>query len=191
MKDLIIGGPFNVQGVSETPSRNRVLSCRPSTPSEERPCAAEIVERLAPQAFRRPLTEQDRESLMGFYDLGYEEGGFEVGVRTIVEALLASPDFIFRFEEAPADVELGDLYRISDVDLAARLSYFLWALPPDEELLRLAAEDRLSDPATLEAQVDRMLEDPRSEALATRFAAQWLRLDDLEKVHPDRLMFPA
>ncbi len=190
MKDLIVGGPFNVQGVSETPSRQRVLNCRPETESEERPCAAEIVERLGPQAFRRPLTDRDRESLMGFYDLGYDEGGFEVGVRTVVEALLASPDFIFRFEEAPADVEVGDLYRISDVDLAARLSYFMWALPPDEELLRLAAEERLSDPATLEAQVDRLLADPRSEALATRFAAQWLRLDDLEKVHPDRLMFP-
>jgi len=190
MKDLIIGGPFNVTGVSETPSRQQVLSCRPSEPSEERPCAAEIIERLAPKAFRRPLTVDDRESLLGFYDMGSEEGGFEVGVRTAIEAMLASPDFIFRFEEAPADVQIGDTYRITDTDLASRLSYFLWALPPDQELLRLAGEGRLSEPEVLDAQVDRMLQDPRSEALATRFAAQWLRLDDLDKVHPDRLMFP-
>jgi hypothetical protein len=190
MKDLVIGGPYDVRGVSETPSRRQVLSCTPSAPSEERPCAAEIVERLAPKAFRRPINDEDRAALMSFYELGYEEGGFEVGVRTVVEALLASPDFIFRFESAPAGIELGETYRISDVDLASRLSYFLWALPPDEELLRLAAENRLSDPAVLDAQVDRMLQDPRSEALSTRFAAQWLRLDDLEKVHPDRLLFP-
>lgn len=190
MKDLILHGPVNVTGVSETPSREHILSCRPSEPSEERPCAEEIIERLGPEAFRRPLTDEDRESLMSFYELGYEEGGFEIGIRTVVEALLASPDFIFRFEEAPADVQEGDVYRINDVDLAARLSYFLWGLPPDDELIQLAAENRLSDPEVLDAQVDRMLEDPRSEALATRFAAQWLRLDDLDKVHPDRLMFP-
>ena len=190
MKDLIIGGPFNVTGVSETPSRQHVFSCRPSEASEQRACAAEIIERLAPKAFRRPLTEDDRESLLGFYDMGQEEGGFEVGVRTAIEAMLASPDFIFRFEEAPADVQIGETYRITDTDLASRLSYFLWALPPDQELLRLAGEGRLSDPEVLDAQVDRMLQDPRSEALATRFAAQWLRLDDLDKVHPDRLMFP-
>ena len=190
MKDLIIGGPFNVTGVSETPSRQYVFSCRPSEPSEERPCAVEIIERLAPEAFRRPLTENDRESLLGFYDMGSEEGGFEVGVRTVIEAILASPDFIFRFEEAPADVEIGDTYRITDTNLASRLSYFLWALPPDQELLSLASEGRLAEPDVLDAQVDRMLQDPRSEALATRFAAQWLRLDDLDKVHPDRLMFP-
>ena len=190
MKDLIIGGPYNVTGVSETPSRQHVLSCRPSEASEQRACAAEIIERLAPQAFRRPLTEEDRESLLSFYDMGQEEGGFEVGVRTAIEALLASPDFIFRFEEAPADVQIGETYRITDTDLASRLSYFLWALPPDQELLELAGAGRLSDPDVLDAQVDRMLQDPRSEALSTRFAAQWLRLDDLDKVHPDRLMFP-
>ncbi|MDZ7778908.1 MAG: DUF1592 domain-containing protein [Gemmatimonadota bacterium] len=190
MKDLIIHGPVEVTGVSETPSREHVLSCRPTEPSEERPCAEKIIERLGPEAFRRPLTDEDRESLMSFYEFGYEEGGFEIGIRTVVEALLASPDFIFRFEEAPADVQGGDVYRINDIDLAARLSYFLWGLPPDDELIQLAAENRLSDPEVLDAQVDRMLDDPRSEALATRFAAQWLRLGDLDKVHPDRLMFP-
>ncbi len=190
MKDLVVTGPFDVSGVSDTPSRLHILSCRPSGPSEERPCAAQIVERLAPRAFRRPIDDEDRAALMSFYDLGSSEGGFEVGMRTVIEALLASPDFIFRFEAAPADIQLGQTYRIADLDLASRLSYFLWALPPDDELLSLAGENRLSDPAVLDAQVDRMLDDPRSEALATRFAAQWLRLDDLEKVHPDRLMFP-
>jgi hypothetical protein len=190
MKDLVIGGPYDIQGVSETPSRERILSCRPADGSEERPCASEIIERLGPDAFRRPLTDEDREALLSFYDLGYAEGGFEVGIRTVVEALLASPDFIFRFEEAPEGVQVGDVYQISDLDLASRLSYFLWGLPPDDELLDLAAQGRLSNPEVLDGQVDRMLEDPRSEALATRFAAQWLRLDDLDKVHPDRLMFP-
>lgn len=190
MKDMIVNGPFEVSGVSETPSRARILSCRPEQPSEERACAAQIIERLAPQAFRRPITDQDREALMGFYEFGEAEGGFEVGIRTVVEALLASPDFIFRFEEAPEGVQVGEVYAIRDIDLASRLSYFLWGLPPDQQLIELAAEEKLSDPEVLEAQVDRMLDDPRSEALATRFAAQWLRLDDLDKVHPDRLMYP-
>jgi hypothetical protein len=190
LKDLVIAGPTGVTGVSETPSRRLIFSCRPTTPSQERPCAEEIVERLAPRAFRRPLTDADRVALMRFYDLGVDEGGFEVGVRTTVEAMLASPDFVFRMEEAPRGVRTGENYRISDVDLAARLSFFIWALPPDRELRDLAADGDLSDPDVLERQVLRMIDDPRSEALATRFAAQWLRLDDLEKVHPDRLMYP-
>jgi hypothetical protein len=190
LKDMVITGPYDVTGVSETPSRQHIFSCRPTKPAEEAPCAAEIIDRLGPQAFRRPLTDADRESLMSFFELGREEGGFELGVRTVIEAMLASPDFIFRFEEAPSDVEPGSIYRISDQDLAARLSYFLWGLPPDTELRELAAEGELSEEDVLEEQVRRMLEDPRSEALATRFAAQWLRLDDLDKVHPDRLMFP-
>ncbi|MDH3424848.1 MAG: DUF1592 domain-containing protein, partial [Gemmatimonadota bacterium] len=190
LKDLVVAGPTDVKGVSETPTRRLIFSCRPTTPNEERPCAAEIVSRLGPKAFRRPLTDDDRDALMRFYEMGMEEGGFEVGVRTALEAMLASPDFIFRLEEAPAGVETGENYRISDVDLATRLSFFLWGLPPDEELLRLAAEDDLSDDDVLRRQVERMLDDPRSEALATRFAAQWLRLDDLDKVHPDRLLFP-
>ena len=190
LKDLVVAGPTAVTGVSETPSRTRIFSCRPTTAAEERPCAREIIARLGPQAFRRPLTEDDEQALLSFYDLGVEEGGFEVGVRTAIEAMLASPDFVFRMEEAPRGVELGDNYEITDADLATRLSYFLWGLPPDEELRTLAAEGDLSDEDVLEEQVRRMLEDERSEALATRFAAQWLRLDDLDKVHPDRLLYP-
>jgi hypothetical protein len=190
LKDLVVAGPTGVTGVSETPARRRIFSCRPTTVAEERSCARTIVDRLGPQAFRRPLTDDDAAALMDFYDLGVKEGGFEVGVRTALEAMLASPDFVFRMEEAPRGVRAGETYEISDSDLAARLSFFLWGLPPDEELRTLAASRRLSNDRVLEAQVERMLQDPRSEALATRFAAQWLRLDDLDKVHPDRLLYP-
>jgi len=190
LKDLVVAGPTDVKGVSETPSRRLVFSCRPTTPDEARPCASEIIERLAPKAFRRPLDDDDREALLGFYEMGADEGGFEIGVRTAIEAMLASPDFVFRMEEAPHDVEIGENYRIADVDLASRMSFFVWGLPPDDELLSLAAAGKLSEPSVLRAQVERMLADERSEALATRFAAQWLRLDDLDKVHPDRLLFP-
>jgi hypothetical protein len=127
---------------------------------------------------------------MGFYYNGEEEGGFEVGVRFAVEAMLASPHFIFRFEEWPEGVEPGEIYTVSDIDLASRLSFFLWASPPDAELRELAQEGKLSDDETLRAQTVRMLVDPRSEALSTRFALQWLRLSDLDKLNPDAVMFP-
>lgn len=190
MRDFVIAGPTNVTGVSENPIRERIFTCRPAGAAEERPCAAEIVERLGPAAFRRALTEDDRDALMRFYEMGAEEGGFDVGVRTALEAMLASPHFVFRFEEAPTDVEAGSTYRIADEDLASRLSFFLWGLPPDGELMELAEQGRLSDERVLESQVRRMLSDPRSEALSTRFAAQWLRLQDLEKVHPDVRFYP-
>ena len=189
LKDLVILGPENPTGISETPSRRAVFSCRPSSPAETRPCAREIVERLGSKAFRRPLEASEVESLMAFYDLKAEEG-FEDGVRTALQAILASPDFVFRVEETPAGARAGDLYPISDLDLASRLSYFLWGTLPDETLVDLADRGELSDPATLRAQLKRMLADPRAEALGSRFAAQWLRLEDLEKVNPDRLLFP-
>ena len=190
LKDLVVAGPANVTGVSQTPSRERIFTCRPTRSEEAPECASRIIEELGPQAFRRALTDEDRDALMGFYKLGEEDGGFEVGVRTAIEAMLASPDFVFRMEEAPSGIELGDSYRIAGSDLATRLSYFIWGLPPDEELRSIAAEGRLDDSDELERQVSRMLADARSEALATRFAAQWLRLDDLDKVHPDRLLYP-
>ncbi len=127
---------------------------------------------------------------MRFYDEGQAVGGFEIGVRTALQAILASPHFIFRLEEAPPGVEPGTTYRISDLDLASRLSFFLWSLPPDEELVRLAEAGELSEPGTLEAQVLRMLADERADALGSRFAAQWLRLQDLDKVHPDSYWYP-
>ncbi len=190
LKDLVVAGPFRVTGVSDNSIRKRLFSCRPTMRDEERPCAGEIVSKLGARAFRRSLTPDDLDALMRFYEAGAERGGFEQGVRTALEAILASPDFIFRFEEAPPSIEPGSVYRLRDEDLATRLSFFLWGLPPDEELLNLAANDELSKTAELEAQVNRLLADPRAEALGTRFAAQWLRLDDLDKVHPDRLLYP-
>ena len=190
LKDLVVNGPHNPIGVSETPSRRRIFTCRPTSPVEELPCAEEIISRLGTRAFRRPLTDNDLDALMSFYEAGAREGGFETGIRTALQAILASPDFVFRFEEPPAGVEPGESYRIGDIDLASRLSFFLWATPPDEQLMALAGQGKLSDPGVLERQARRMLTDPRSEALGPRFAAQWLRLQDLEKVHPDRLMYP-
>ncbi len=191
LRDVTIRGPLDPQGVSETPSRQRVFTCRPTSPESERPCAREIVARLARQAYRRPLTESDLEGLLSFYDVGASEGGFETGVRTVLEAVLASPHFVFRIEEAPENAPRpGESYRISDIALASRLSYFLWGTQPDEELVSLASSSRLSDSRVLERQVGRMLADPRSESLATRFATQWLRLQDLERVQPDAFWFP-
>ena len=189
IQDFVVRGPFNPTGVSETPSRKRIFTCRPTTPAEARPCASKIVANLGGEAYRRPLSENDMKSLMSFYDEGAKESGFEGGVRTALEAILSSPHFIFRVEEA-AGRKAGDRYPIADLDLASRLSFFLWGEPPDSTLVGLAKRGALSNPQTLEAQTKRMLADPRSEALATRFAAQWLRLQDVEKVHPDALQFP-
>ncbi|HCO13131.1 MAG TPA: hypothetical protein DIT46_03035, partial [Gemmatimonadetes bacterium] len=190
IRDLVIVGPENVTGVSDTPVRRAVFTCRPTSTQDEHGCASSIIERLGAQAFRRPLTDDDREALMGFYDYGAQDGGFEYGVRTALEAMLASPHFVFRFEEAPGDVGPGELYEIEDEDLAVRLSYFLWGLPPDSELRDLAERGQLSDDDVLEEQVERMLSDPRAEALGSRFASQWLRLQDLDKVHPDVRLEP-
>jgi hypothetical protein len=190
LRDLTVVGPHAVTGISETPIREEVFTCRPETPAEERPCAEQILSGLGTQAYRRMLTGDDVRDLLRFYDLGAEDGGFEDGIRTGLQAMLASPYFIFRLEEAPEDAAPGSIYRISDRALASRLSFFLWSAPPDEELIRVAAEGKLSDPEVLDAQVERMLADPRAEALGTRFAAQWLRLQDLEKLHPDAQLYP-
>jgi Protein of unknown function (DUF1592)/Protein of unknown function (DUF1588)/Protein of unknown function (DUF1587)/Protein of unknown function (DUF1595)/Protein of unknown function (DUF1585) len=190
MRDLVIVGPGNVTGVSDTPIRRAIFTCRPTTAGEELPCAESIIDRLGTRAFRRPLTEDDGAALLGFFRSGAEAGGFEIGIRTALEAILASPHFVFRFERVPADARPGRSWAVADADLAARLSYFLWGLPPDEELRGLAADGDLTDDATLEAQVVRMLADPKAEALGTRFAAQWLRLQDLDKVHPDVRLEP-
>ncbi len=190
VKDMVIHGPFTIEGVSETPSRQRIFSCYPEAPSEERACAAEIVDRLGAAAFRRPLTERDREDLLAFYEHGAAEDGFEGGIQMALQAILAAPDFVFRYElPAAGEIRAGEAYRISDLALASRLSFFLWGLPPDDELLEVATEGRLSG-EELETQVRRMLADPRAEALSTRFAAQWLRLQDLSIVNPDGFWFP-
>jgi len=194
MRDLVIGGPLTTVGISDTRVRERIFTCTPAAATEARMCAEQIVSRLGEQAFRRPLSEGDRTALMSFYDDAAADGGFELGVRTALEAMLASPRFVFRFEEPPADiigdVVAGQTYRIGGFALASRLSYFLWAAPPDAELRRVASSGALLDDRVLEAQVLRMLADPKADALGPRFAGQWLRLQDLDKVHPDVRLQP-
>jgi hypothetical protein len=177
-------------GVSETPTRKRIFTCRPKTKAEEKPCADRIIANIGGAAYRRPINADEVKKLGAFYDLGAKDGGFEVGVRTALEAILASPHFVFRFEELPENAKPGERYPIADMDLASRLSFFLWGAPPDTTLISLAKRGKLSDPAVLKAQTKRMLADPRADALATRFASQWLRLPDIEKVHPDALQYP-
>jgi hypothetical protein len=167
-----------------------IFSCRPSKSLSERACAEQIVDRLGTRAYRRGLTKHDRDGLMAFYTQGAKTGGFEEGVRSSLQAILSSPYFVFRFEPVPTNVAPGQNYQISDVDLASRLSFFIWGSIPDDELLKLAEQKKLSEPKTLDRELHRMLADPKSEALATRFAAQWLRLQDLDKVHPDAYLFP-
>ena len=190
LRDLIISGPYHIMGISDTASRRKVFTCRPTVAEEERPCAREIISRLGAEAFRRSLSAADRDELMAFYDQGAKNGGFEIGVRTALEAILASPYFVLRLERQPAGVRPGQSYRISDLDLASRLSFFIWGTPPDAELQTLATSGRLSNPDDLERQTRRLLADPRAEALGTRFAAQWFRLQDLYKVHPDPNFYP-
>jgi hypothetical protein len=193
LMEVFVAGPYRVTGVSASPSRQRIFSCAPTAAALQRGCAESILTRLGTRAYRRPLTVTDKASLMKFYDQGAKAGGdnaFEEGVRLGVQAMLASPHFLFRFEREPTTTTAGTDYRIDDLELATRLSFFLWSTIPDDRLLTLARQKTLHTPAVFSAQVKRMLADPRAEALATRFAAQWLRLQDLEKVHPDAFLFP-
>lgn len=187
---MTLEGPYNPVGVSESPARQRIFSCRPTTPIEELPCAEEIITRLASGAYGRSLNDKEINDLLNFYSLGAADGGFELGIRTALEATLSSPHFLFRMESEPIRAKPGKPYKISPVDLAARLSFFLWGTNPDKELLALAESGKLSRSRVLKTQAERMLADPRSEALATRFASLWLRLQDLDKVQPDAFWFP-
>jgi hypothetical protein len=206
VRDLTIKGPYKITGISETPSRQRIFTCRPTSPAEERPCARQILARLGAEAYRRQLTASEIDRLIPFYEKGAGKsggaggsggpGGFEGGVRAVLEAVLVSPHFIFRLEKEPETARPGGTYRVADVDLASRLSFFLWGAPPDQELLTLAGRGQLSghspqaSQGVLEKQARRMLADPRAEALGERFAAQWLRLQDIDKVHPDPNFYP-
>jgi len=190
MRDLTITGPLKTTGVSETPSRARIFSCRPSQASEEVTCARQIVSDLASEAYRRPLTDEDMTGLMGLYRQGADRGGFESGIRTALQGILASPHFVFRTERVAEGAPQDQVAPLSGRALASRLSYFLWASPPDEELRALGESGELQDPDVILAQAQRMLLDPRSETLATRFASQWLRLQRLEVIHPDPRRHP-
>ena len=187
---MTVEGPYQPTGVSETPTRRKIFVCRPTSPDEERPCAERIVSALATKAYRRSLERRDVEALMDFFDQGVEEGGFELGIRTAIEAMLVSPHFLFRIESVPRNTDAGDVFLVEDVDLASRLSFFLWGTGPDEQLLQTARSGELSNAVVLERETRRMLADPRSESLSTRFAHLWLRLQDLDKVRPDAFWFP-
>ena len=190
LQRLSVLGPYEVTGVSDTPTRQRVFTCRPTSREEARPCAREIVSRIATRAYRRPTNEQDIEGLMSFYDQGEAERGFEGGVQRALQAILASPHFLFRMERAPGATP-GAVYSVAGADVASRLSFFLWGAPPDQQLIDAAARGELTDPAGLERHARRMLADVRAaEGLARRFGAQWLRLQDLEKIDPDALSYP-
>jgi hypothetical protein len=190
LRDFAITGPHKVTGVSETPSRKAIFTCRPTTAREEEPCAAEIVKRLASRGYRGQVSGEDLQELVGFYEQGRKTGDFEAGVRMAVQGMLAHPRFVFRLEHVPSAVKPGQTYRIDDLDLASRLSFFLWGTVPDVELVKVASQGLLGTPAGIQKQVRRMLADSRSKALATRFAAQWFRLQDVEKTRPDPLLFP-
>jgi len=189
LHEFSVTGPVKVAGLSDTPSRRRIFTCRPEG-ADEIPCAKRILSSLARQAYRRPVNANDLEDLLGFYQSGRNGADFETGIRTALQAILASPEFVFRFERTPAGVAPGTNYRITDLELASRLSYFLWSSAPDEPLLTAAAQGRLRDPLVLEKQVRRMLADPRSEALAASFAGQWLHLQNLKDANPDLYLFP-
>ena len=185
-----IDGPYDAAGAQDTPSRRAILRCEPATVEQERPCAEQIVSALARRAFRGPAATEDIETLLAFYESGREAGGFENGIQMALERLLADPKFIYRIEQEPAVLAADQPYRISDLELASRLSFFIWSSIPDEELLEVAQGGRLSDPQVLEQQTRRLLADPRSEALTANFAGQWLNLRALEGHVPVADVFP-
>ena len=185
LRSLSVVGPHRVTGVSDTPSRRKIFSCRATVAADETSCANTIVRNLATQAFRRPVSEKDAARLMEFYARGRKDKHFEFGVTKALEAILASPQFLFRVEEFPARGA-----RLGGYELASRLSFFLWGTGPDAELMKMAGQGRLALPGALAKQARRMLAAPRADALATRFASQWLRLQDLERVIPDPILYP-
>ena len=191
---VIISGPYGADGAGDTPSRRRIFSCRPGTgapDAEQTACARSLLSTLARRAYRRPVSADDLDRLLPFYEQGRTEGGFERGVQRAIERLLVSPEFLFRVERDPAGVAPGEVYPVTDLELASRLSFFLWSSIPDDELLDTAIRGELQDPAVLDRQVRRMLADPRSTALVTNFAEQWLFLRDVDAKEPDTGFFPV
>jgi hypothetical protein len=180
-----IEGPYDPKGAEDTPSRRKIFICRPTTAREEESCARQIVSNLAKRAFRRPTNAQDVGTLMEFYLTGRAEGGnFDAGIERALRRLLADPEFVYRRETEPVNVAVGKSYRINDLALASRLSFFLWSSIPDDELMTVAAQGRLKDPVVFEQQVRRMLADPKSEALIANFTGQWLNVRALDSNDP-------
>jgi hypothetical protein len=187
---VVVSGPFNVSGRGDTPSRQRIFACHPAAATKEEACAHKILAALARRAFRRPVTENDLRPLLEFYRAGRQDADFDSGIAEAIEAVLISPDFLFRVEQDPPGAPAGTVYRVTDVDLASRLAFFLWSSIPDEELLALAEQGKLRDPAVRAQQVERMLRDARSQALVSNFAGQWLYLRNLATIKPDPQLFP-
>ncbi len=177
---VVIAGPITATGPGDTPSRRAIFVCQPKGANDELPCAKKILTALTRRAYRGPASDDDLELLLGFYQRGRNAGGFDTGIQSALERMLVSPKFVFRFEEEPAKLKAGSIYRVDDLELASRLSFFLWSSIPDEELLNLATQGKLKDPAVLEQQTRRMLADPRSDALVKNFAGQWLYLRELK-----------
>jgi hypothetical protein len=190
LHELSITGPAKVEGISETATRRRILTCKPASAADEIPCARIILAPLIRQAYRRPTTDNDLEAVLTFYQSGRNDADFDAGIRTAIQAILANPEFVFRFERLPAKTAPGSTYRISDLELASRLAFFLWSAPPDDALIASASQNKLHEPAELEKQVHRMLADARAGALSTNFAAQWLHLQNLKTANPDLFEFP-
>ena len=188
--EISIVGPYNAAGAGDTPSRARLFSCQPAAAHEDAACAREILGNLMRRAYRRPVTGADLERPFELYSAAREDEGFDAGIELGLAAVLVSPEFLFRIEQDPEGVEAGAAYRLSDLELASRLSFFLWSSIPDDELLGLAERGELRAPDVLDAQVRRMLADPRSANLVTNFAGQWLHLRNLDAITPDMRVFP-
>ena len=188
--EVSISGPYEARGPGETASRKRIFICRPESAEQEEACAERILSRIARRAFRRPVTGGDVKNLLIPYHSGKKQSGFENGIRLALQRILVSPEFLFRVERDPDGIEPGQAYPLSDLELASRLSFFLWSSIPDEELLQLAERGELRDPAVLDRQVSRLLADPRSAALVSSFVGQWLYLRNMEHVLPDPVSFP-
>jgi hypothetical protein len=189
VQGLTIVGPFNATGPGDTPSRRRIFICRPVAPDAETPCARTILSTIARRAYRGPVADAELATLMSFYAKGRADGDFDSGIQQAIARVLVSPRFIYRVEEAPPKAAAGTVYRISDLELASRLSFLLWSSIPDDQLLEVAAKNRLRDPVVLRQQVDRMMADPRSRALIENFAGQWLYLRELANVQTEAKHF--
>ncbi len=187
---VVIDGPYNAKGAADTSARRKIFVCKPANASQEMACARQIINRLGRRAFRRPLTDKDTEVLLGFYQRGRNDSTFDSGIEMALRRILADPEFIFRKETEPANLVAGQIYRISDLELASRLSFFLWSSIPDDELLKLASQNKLHENAVLEQQVRRMVKDPRSRQLVNNFAGQWLSLRALQSQTPVPSEYP-
>jgi hypothetical protein len=190
VESLLVGGPYDASKAHETPSRRRIFLCRPATRAAEEPCARRILSTLARRAYRRPVTEVDVHTLLDFYRAGRKDGDFDLGIERGLRRLLSAPAFLFRVEHEPSSVVAGRAFTVSPIDLASRLSFFLWSSIPDDELLAAAVNGTLANRAVVERQVARMLRDERSRALADNFVFQWLQLGRLAGVVPDADEFP-